>query len=443
MSMPPSDKWLSAFRRLVVGHQEQLCALICQEIHKTPFEALTGDVLPLLASLRWHERHAGAILRPRRARGKPFFMLGQSATLTRAPLGVVGIIATWNYPVQLLGIQLTAAIAAGNRVVVKPSERSPQTQALLLDLAAQALVIAGLPADTLMRLPATRQAGEQMLADHASGAQALDHVVFTGSTAVGQQIAMFAAQHLLSSTLELSGNDSALVLDDADAAMAAKSIWHAVTMNGGQTCMAPRRVLVMPGAYAEFCKHLGDLAATTTPRQLIDAAAADRCRELAGKQAERQSAQSEQGAMYRPTAVFDAAAASAVVAGDHFGPLLAVVRCSSLEEALDTHAAAGQHLSVSVYTRNVDHVRDTLAGQLGASQVNINDTLLPTAHPGTAIAGHARSGWGASRGEAGLLAMTRPVAVTVTGRWLRTPLAEPSARVVGNFKAFMRFWFGR
>ena len=183
-------------------------------------------------------------------RGGAWWSIGQRHQVERVPLGRIGIIATWNYPVQLLGVQLVQALAAGNRVVVKPSERTPRTQALLLDLARRA----GLPEGTLDVLPATRDAGAAML-QHAE----MDHLVFAGSTAVGRRIAEAAARRLLPSTLELSGRDTAFVLADADPALAARTIWSAVTMNAGQTCMAPRRVLVDSRVYERFLAALARL----------------------------------------------------------------------------------------------------------------------------------------------------------------------------------------
>ncbi len=443
-------RWLAAFRRLVTAARDELCDLAGQEVHKPYFEALTADVLPLLAAVRWHERYGPGVLKPRRAAGKPWFMVGQRARLTQQPLGTVAIIATWNYPVQLLGIQLVQAVCAGNRVIVKPSERAPRTQGRLMELALAAAADVKLGEGLIEVRPATRKAGADLLEDHTSGKVKLDHVVFTGSTAVGRRIAAWAAEHLVSTTLELSGCDSALVMADADPVLAARSIWHAATTNGGQTCMAPRRALVDAAVYQRFAREMGTLAAAARPRRLIDAAAAARCVELA-QEAVKGGARPASGllelpaagdpAVLRPMAMLDCPAASEAVRGEHFGPLLAVVPTGGLEAMLAIHRRCGQHLSVSVYTRDAKGAAERIAPLLGASQVNINDSLIPTAIPDTAIAGHGESGWGASRGRAGLLGLSRPVAVSRTSTRIRTPLDAPDAKFVKRFSGFVGWMF--
>jgi len=412
--LPRRLAWLRAFRRLIAKSHDELCELVGAEVHKPRVEALMADVLPLELACVWLERNAAKLLATRTAPGKPWLLLGQRAQLRRAPLGTVGIIATWNYPIGLLGIQLIQALVAGNRVVIKPSERAPRSQARLIELARGAADEAGVARaefDVVLRsLPATREAGTTLL--HT---ERLDHLVFTGSTSVGRQIAAWGAETLTPTTLELSGRDSALVLADANLKVAARAIWNAVSMNGGQTCMAPRRALVAAEIYPAFCSALAYCAAAGPARRLIDAPAAARVAGLA-QQAfdlggrslsgvlERACGEGDgAGSSIRPQAIADCQPDWPIVDGDHFGPLLAVVRCKSVDEMLAVHHRCDQHLATSVYTRNV-RAAQALVARLGAAQVTINDTVLPTAHPGTSIARLGESGWGTSRGAAGILA---------------------------------------
>lgn len=430
--------WVRRFRAALVDHADDLVRSTARDTHKPEHEALTADLLPLLAACRWCERRAARVLRDRPLPGaRPLWMLGTSSRLRRAPVGRVAIIATWNYPVQLLGVQLLQALVAGNTVRVKPSEHAGPTQNLLLDLA----VAAGLPDDTLTRTPATRDAGRTLLADDA-----LDHVVFTGSTSVGRAIAETLAPRLIPSTLELSGRDSAFVLADADPALAARVIWNAAISNGGQTCMAPRRALVDERVLARFLRELAPLAASTRPRRLITPDAADRCFALA-TDAARAGARSLSGVfeppggpLIRPLAIADCPADAELVAGDHFGPVLPVVPVASVDEALAIHRACDQHLATSVFTRDRAAAR-ALAPALGASHVTINDCIVPTAHPGAGLAGRRASGWGISRGEAGLLALTRPVVVSRTSRRLRTPTDPPDRRGLDALRSVTRLLY--
>lgn len=427
-------EWLKRFRCLVAIEADNLAGLIERETGKPPYEALTADLMPTLAAARWHERHARTILRPRRLGGRAIWQFGQRHTQLREPLGTVAIIATWNYPVQLLGIQLIQALVAGNRVIVKPSENAPRTQVRLLELATQA----GLPPNILTWVEPTREAGARLLRESA-----VDHVVFTGSTSVGRAIAEWAAETLTPSTLELSGRDSAFVLDDAHPALAARTIWHAVTMNAGQTCMAPRRTLVHRDVYPAFVRELMPLAAAARPVCLISEAAALATFNLAA-QAITDGGRSASGVIeqphartLRPLAILDCDPATPLVDGDHFGPALAVVPVDSLEEAMAIHARCDQHLATSIFTRNPARAR-ALAARLRAGHITINDCVLPTAHPGAALAGTGRSGWGVTRGKEGLLAMTRTVTISTTSPLIRPPTAMPSAKLVARMSALIR-----
>ena len=436
--------WLRGFRRRVARDAESLAHLLHDEIGKPIDEAIAADVMALLAAIKWHEKHAARILSPRRAKGRPAWLLGVRHRVMHAPLGRVGIIATWNYPVQLLGVQLVQALVAGNRVIVKPSEHAPRTQHALLELARE-----GLPEGTLEWTDATREAGRDVLREGV-GAGTLDHIVFTGSTSVGRAIASTLADPLVPSTLDLSGRDSAFVMSDANPALAARTIWHHVTMNAGQTCMAPRRALVHQDIYAEFIRQLGLIGAGEPPRRLITREAAQEAHRAAVEGVEAggrplsgvlEEPGSDCGRLMHPVALVDCPANAPTVAGNHFGPVIAVVPVRDLDEALAIHHEHGQHLATSVFTRSKAQAR-TLAPRLGSSVVTINDVILPTAHPATALGGRGPSGWGLSRGEEGLRAMTRTVAVSHTGT-IRLPVGPTPPGMTDKLSKLIGTLYGK
>lgn len=438
-SAKDASAWLRAFRRLVEARTDAFVASIVSEIGKPAHEALTSDVLPLLAACRWHERCAAGILAPGRLRGRPLWLLGGAVGQHRAPLGRVAIIATWNFPVQLLGVQLVQAIVAGNDVVVKPSEHAPRTQELLLETAREA----GLSDRRLSWVDPTREAGQALLLT-----ERFDHIVFTGSTEVGREIAEIAAQTLTPTTLELSGHDSAIVLDDANVALAAARLWQAVTLNAGQTCMAPRRILVERGAYDAFVAALAPLAAAARPLRLVSTASAARCFELcvaavgAGGRSASALLEAPLGRELRPLAIVDCPRDAALFDGDHFGPVVAVMPVRDVIDALQMHHRGGQHLATSVFTRRPHRARE-LHAILGSSIVTVNDAVLPSGHPALAIGGRGESGWGVTRGHEGLLAMTRPVAIATSGRWLRVPTESPNDAQVRGLRRLSRWLYGR
>jgi len=440
--------FVARLRKRIIRSERELCDAVRADVGKERFECLTGDIAPLLASCRWIERNAARVLGNKSLSSPPFWLRGVRVRVSREPLGRVAIIATWNYPLQLLGIQLAEALACGNTIVVKPSERSPQSQRLLLEIAAAC----GLPDGTLTWTDATRDDGSRLLAG-----ERFDHVIFTGSTDVGRTIAHRLAGSLTPCTLELSGRDSAIVLDDADPALAAGSIWAAVCMNAGQSCIAPRRALVHASIYDSFVRQLTLLAKKAQPRPLIDAAAALSCAaqvreaiEMGGFDAAGPSPGSPSpagiypppvGASMRPTAVIDCPRTSLLAEGRHFGPALAVLKVESVEQALEIHRESGQHLATSIFTTSTRRaVR--LARVVGATSVTVNDCILPTAHPQASIGGRRDSGVGLSRGEEGLLAMTRPMYLSVSKGLARRSLSVPPPFVVNLLARSLRWVYG-
>lgn len=419
--------WVDRFARALGAAEAELCDLAMAEVHKTRWECVTAEIAPLINTCRWHRRHAARLLGESRVPFGGVLSLGQRHRLARVPLGRVGIIATWNYPILLASQHLVQALVAGNRVVLKPSEHAPRTQARLAELVREA----GCPRDFLEVISADRESGAALVrGDHGP----LDHVVFTGSTEVGRAIAAELAPRLITSTLELSGRDSALVLADADPAVAAKSIWWAATANAGQTCMAPRRALVHEAVYHDFLEALAPRASRAAVRRLIDARAADRVSGQARDAIDR-GGRSLSGvfepasdARFRPVAVVDCPPDAPLVEGRHFGPALAVVRCRDLDAMLAVHDACDQRLVTSVFTRDTRAAR-SLAPRLGSVTVTINDAIIPTAHPWTSIGGVGASGWGLTQGRMGLEALTRPVFVSATSRRIRPPVDAPDPGV--------------
>lgn len=418
-----------------------IASRVAGEIGKPVGEAYVSEVLPLLAAIRWHERRGERILASRRAPGRPVWLTGRRMRIARMPIGHGLIIATWNYPVGLLGVQLVQAVTAGNRVTVKPSERSPQSQAMLVRLACSC----GLPEGWISMAPATREAGAALVERGR-----FDKVVFTGGSATGEMVAGACARRMVPSVLELSGHDSAVVLADANAALAAERLWLAVTMNAGQTCMAPRRVLVHRRIYRRFIGALSALAAAARPVRLTSAEEAATCVRLA-RLALEHGARSASGVLepawdgwLRPMALLDCPPEAELFRGEHFGPVLAVVPVENLDHARALHARVRHRLSVSVYggpsTEALARDHEFVAS-LGASVVTFNESVTPTGHPAVPIAGQGASGWGASRGEEGLMAWTRPVTVSRTAWW--TPSARaPEGGQLAWLDRIVRWWHG-
>lgn len=398
-------------RHLFVEHVERLCLTVTQDIGRPAHEVLATDVLPTADAFRFLERQSKRILRPKRIPGsmRPWWLLGERETSFRRPLGVVGIIGTWNYPILLNAVTLAQAFVAGNGVVWKPSELTPTFAEFLHELFLQA----GFPAELFVRLPADRESGAVLVESD------IDHVVFTGSANVGRQIAARLGERLIPCTLELSGCDAMFVLDDADEILAAKAAWFGSTMNVGQTCLAVRRAFVHRSKYESFLEKLRGLGENHRPEPLALMGQAIQAERLV-KEAISAGATLLMGdsanvtddpPRFSPTIVIDAKPSMAICQEASFAPLLAVLPFENDGQLLAMNESCSYGLGASVFTGNRKRA-ETLARRLRVGSVSINDVVVGTAHPATGFGGVRHSGWGVTRGEEGLLALTAPQIVT-------------------------------
>lgn len=214
-------------------------------------DILVAEVMPLLAAIRFLERRAAGLLAPRRPwRGRPIWLFGTRLEIRRLPLGRVLVIAPANYPLLLPGVQLMQALAAGNAVTVKPAAGCAAPMTLIARLLAKA----GLPDGLFRVLDDSAAAGAA-----AVGSGEYDLVILTGSSATGRAVLAQAAPLLLPAIMELSGEDPFVVLPGADVAYAAQALAFGLAFNAGNTCIAPRRVIVVRAMEAAF------RAASATP----------------------------------------------------------------------------------------------------------------------------------------------------------------------------------
>ena len=404
---------VQALRRLLADECDALCEAARRDLGKSPEETIGGDVLPLADACLFLEREAAHLLRPRRvpAAQRPPSLWGQSDTVHRRPRGVVGVIGTWNFPFLLNGVQIVQALTAGNGVLWKPSEVAPACAEALYGLFHRAAFPDGL----LQRTEATREAGQALTE------AAVDHVVFTGSAAVGRRVAARLGERLISCTLELSGCDAMFVLADADLPMAARAAWFGATVNRGQTCIAVRRAFVHRSVYPAFCQRLKELAAAATPMKLALASQAQQAAGLVreavadgGRLLAPAAPPNGDPALVTPAVVVDARPDSALCREASFAPVLVVIPFDSLDEALNMSGRCPYGLGASIFTRDPAKAAG-LAALLPAGMVTVNDVVVPTTHPATPFGGVGDSGWGVTQGAEGLLEMTTPQVVSVRG----------------------------
>ena len=361
----------------------------------------------------------------------PLYLQPSRAWLQRQPLGVVGVVSPWNYPVQLSLGPVITALAAGNRVMLKPSELTPQTSALLATLIAKSFA-----PDELCVVQ-----GDGHLAAEFAGLP-FDHLFFTGSTAVGRKVAEAAAANLTPTTLELGGKSPCIIDASCDIDKAAIKIAHGKLLNAGQTCIAPDYVLLPKGSETAFGEAFARAVATLFPTIAgnPDYAAIISPRHLERLQALLAQAEGEGARLQTvnpgtvnvatvsrqmaPVLVFDTPATSRLLSEEIFGPILPVLPYDSLDAAIGYINARPRPLALYWFgtdTGSRDHVlANTVSGG-----VTVNDTLMHIAHENLPFGGVGESGWGAYHGEAGFLRLSQQKPVMVQSKWARGDLFYP------------------
>ncbi|AMM26845.1 coniferyl aldehyde dehydrogenase [Variovorax sp. PAMC 28711] len=384
---------------------------------RSPMLTEVADLFVLRNLIAQLSRNVARWSRPQRV-STPIYLQPARACIQRQPLGVVGVIAPWNYPLQLSLGPAATALAAGNRVMLKPSELTPRTSALLADL-----VAASFAPDEF-----TVVQGDGALAAQFS-ALPFDHLFFTGSTAVGRKVAQAAAANLTPTTLELGGKSPCIVDVSADLDTAALRIAHGKLLNAGQTCIAPDYVLLPRGRETDFADAWRRAVARLFPQivgsadyaSVLTAAHYARLNALLDE-ARGEGARIEQAAsgdatrQMAPALVFGAQAGQRLLREEIFGPILPVLPCDSTDEAVRYINARPRPLALYWFGTDTA-ARDRVLAQTVSGGVTVNDTLLHVAHDNLPFGGIGESGMGSYHGEAGFLRFTQQKSVLVQSRW--------------------------
>lgn len=369
-------------------------------------ETLAAEIFPLAEACKFLEREAAGILAPRRlARSKrPLWLPGTAVQLRREPWGVVLIVGASNYPLLLTGVQALQALAAGNAVVVKPGHGATSASAALREL----FVDAGLAPELM-----------QIVDEHPQAVQAaveagINKLVLTGSAETGRRVQALLSSKLIPATMELSGCDALFVLPGADLDRAAQCLVFGLRLNNSATCIAPRRVFVPRGMQGELEQRVGRLmreseaAPAEIPAkvgELVHDALARGARLVAGGV----GVASDRATLAAPTILADAAPDMPLLKADVFAPLTSLVPVDSVEEALLANEQCPYALGATVLGP-LPEAR-ALAGRINAGCVVINDIIAPTADPRVPFGGRKQSGFGMTRGAAGLEEMTQLKAI--------------------------------
>ncbi len=409
-------KLIRSLRQLLPAMQDEFCKALQTDLHKPNAETVVAELLPVAGACQFLEKRAASILHPRKVSffDTPSWLLGENDIVTRKPRGIVGIIGTWNYPMFLNGVQIVQALAAGNVVIWKPSEIAPQTAEVMTAW----LRRAGVGDDLVHVLPAERDWGAKLAeAD-------IDYVVFTGHDATGRKLAARLGERLIPSTMELSGHDAMLILNDANLDLASKAVHFGATVNCGQTCVAPRRIFVprqllttmQEKVLAHFSKPAEQRPLAMPAHQAqVNRMVIAACDEGAKVLIPADGKPTEQSGM--PVVLTEVRPNMAISKEALFAPVTMLIPYEEQSEALDGIRQSDYGLALSIFAQDREMAKK-LASQLPAGLVTINDVVAPVAHPATPFGGVGRSGWGITQGKEGLLELTIPQVISYrTNAW--------------------------
>ncbi|WP_020659222.1 aldehyde dehydrogenase family protein [Amycolatopsis benzoatilytica] len=411
LSFAERGRMLSRWRAEIARGSAELAAVMHAEIGKPPADGKLEIVMGL-QHLAWASKNAGKVLGPRPV-PSDLMTINQRATLEYPPLGVVGVIGPWNYPVFTPLGSLSCALAAGNAVVFKPSEFSPEVGKWLAEAFAKAV-----PGHPVLQL--VTGSGATGAALCASG---VDKIGFTGSTATGKKVMAACAESLTPVLMECGGKDALVVDADADLDAAADAaVWGALS-NAGQTCLGVERVYVHEAVYDAFLAKV--IAAAEDVRAGSDPAAkigpvtmpsqVEVIREHLRDAVDRGGRvvlgglDAIAGQFVQPTILADVPEDALAVTDETFGPTMTVARVADMGEAVERVNASRYHLGATVFARKQG---EDIARRIRAGGVAVNAFVAYATIPALPLGGVGDSGFGRVHGPNGLREFTYPKAIT-------------------------------
>lgn len=397
---------------------------------RSQHETRLAELFVVRSGIRHARRHLKNWMKPRRVPTGVQFLPGCNR-LVRQPLGIIGIIAPWNYPLQLSLAPAIAALAAGNRVVIKPSELAPRFAALLT-----VLVERYFGPEEMAVVTGGREVGQ------AFASQRFDHLVFTGSTKVGRKVAKAAAENLVPVTLELGGKSPVIIDESADLGVAASRIAYGKWMNAGQTCVAPDYLLVPEGKATAVARAIEEAVTSLYPTlrdnpdytSIINYASRERLVSMI-EEARQGGAQilevnparelfDKSTTKLPPTIVIGASPECRLLTEEIFGPVLPIVEYQTIDDAL-AWIRRGERPLALYWFGNHPAQRDRILKETISGGVTVNDCLWHLAQEEQPFGGVGESGMGAYHGEWGFRAFSKEKPVfyqsALSGSWLLYP----------------------
>jgi coniferyl-aldehyde dehydrogenase len=432
---------LRALERALLAHKDHIVRAISEDYGgRAAEETLALELVPTLGEIREARKHLKAWMEPRSVPvGWQFWPA--SARIEIQPKGVVGILGAWNYSLFLTMTPAVGAIAAGNHVMIKPSELAPRTAALLEQIIAKTF-----PPDYV----AVVTGGVDVAQEFSS--LPFDHLLYTGSSRVGKLVMKAAAENLTPVTLELGGKSPALVHPDYPLQRAAERILTGKLYNAGQTCVAPDYLLLPRVRQDEFLRIAPQIVAKMYPSlvanpdytHIIDVAHYRVLTALLNDARSKGASVipinpaaetcTEENGVFPPTLVLNVSDDMTVMRDEIFGPILPIVLYDTLDDAVAYINARPHPLAFYYFDSNSSRVSNVLA-RTTAGGVNINDCLFHVGQTGLPFGGIGPSGMGHYHGIHGFETFSKKKGVFIEGLWtplslLRPPYKETARRIL-------------
>jgi coniferyl-aldehyde dehydrogenase len=422
---------LDALREGVREHQDAIVAAVDEDFGgRAPEETQLLELFPLLDEIRNARRHLAKWMKPRAVR-PAWFLLPGRARVQYQPLGVVGVIGAWNYQLLLSLSPIVGALAAGNHVIVKPSEITPRTAALIGRILAE-------------RFPREYVAGVTGGVELATAFSALpfDHLVFTGSTRVGKLVMRAASEHLTPVTLELGGKSPVIVHRDASLQRAAERIMTGKLYNAGQTCVAPDYALVprdrvdafLAASRAAATSRYPRLVATRDYTRIVTRTHWERLQRLTEEARQRgarvvtvnpEAETCDAGnKVFPPTFVVDPPDDLELMQEEIFGPVLPIVPYDTVDEAIAYVNARPRPLALYYFDVDARRADDVLARTISGTAA-INDVVVQLAQDNLPFGGVGPSGMGHYHGRDGFETFSKKKGVFLQSRFAGGGVMRP------------------